>query len=361
MGNEFTAALTELGRTYVAIELGWDSKGVVLGCRPTVTRSGNDVRLTAQQVTFTSTMPPSGYCSTAAATVGPLDPGDYRLLAQVLDANGAAVWADQKPFTVTPRGAKCNVDPYQNGAILLPAKRSAEEVATLLSTNIAYRALVGEVDYGSSLKIGSYTYVLVAFPVLADPARVLDKLQRSGEFLSVEPNGMFCFSPPPSDVVSALVEYHNVLLDHYFMTPDAGEQQAIDAGSVGPGWVRTGLTYQVVTHPGCPVGHEGGFHPVYRFTGEPNVGPSSHFFTVDQNECAVVRDRTEWHWQFEGAPFWAAEAVNGACPSRTTPLYRVYNNGKGGTPNHRYVGTLALANAMVAQGWVLEGITMCVR
>jgi len=36
-------------------------------------------------------------------------------------------------------------------------------------------------------------------------------------------------------------------------------------------------------------------------------------------------------------------------------LYRLYNNGMGGAPNHRYTTSLATFNTMLAQGWAFEG------
>jgi hypothetical protein len=41
-------------------------------------------------------------------------------------------------------------------------------------------------------------------------------------------------------------------------------------------------------------------------------------------------------------------------------LYRAYNNGKGGEPNHRYATDHAVIDTMVAQGWVDEGVAICV-
>ena len=76
--------------------------------------------------------------------------------------------------------------------------------------------------------------------------------------------------------------------------------------------------------------------------------------------CAVVRDRKEWGWQFEGAPFWATEPAGGVCPTDLRPLYRAYNNGKGGSPNHRYATDRATIDAMVGQGWIDEGVAMCI-
>jgi hypothetical protein len=47
--------------------------------------------------------------------------------------------------------------------------------------------------------------------------------------------------------------------------------------------------------------------------------------------------------------------ASGNCPSNTAPLYRVYNNGQGGAPNHRYTGDRLVRDQMVAAGWLAEG------
>ena len=81
---------------------------------------------------------------------------------------------------------------------------------------------------------------------------------------------------------------------------------------------------------------------------------------MNPEECAVVRDRLEWHWMFEGVSFWASEAVSGMCPAWTQRLLRAYNNGKGGRPNHRCATDQSVIDTMVGQGWIDEGVAMCV-
>jgi len=38
------------------------------------------------------------------------------------------------------------------------------------------------------------------------------------------------------------------------------------------------------------------------------------------------------------------------------PLYRLYNDGQGGAPNHRYTTQAATRSAMLANGWIAEGV-----
>ena len=48
------------------------------------------------------------------------------------------------------------------------------------------------------------------------------------------------FTTPALADMPNVVEFYNANLDHYFLTADANEAAAIDNGSAGPGWSRTG-------------------------------------------------------------------------------------------------------------------------
>ena len=45
----------------------------------------------------------------------------------------------------------------------------------------------------------------------------------------------------------------------------------------------------------------------------------------------------------------------GVCPAGTIPVYRLYNNGMGAAPNHRFVTSLVERQKMIDQGFVPEG------
>ena len=62
---------------------------------------------------------------------------------------------------------------------------------------------------------------------------------------------------------------------------------------------------------------------------------SSHFYTPDAPECGVVKASPSW--TFEAEVFHVVyPAFDGSCPASTVPVYRMYNDGQGGAPNHRY-------------------------
>ena len=160
-------------------------------------------------------------------------------------------------------------------------------------------------------------------------------------------------SSMPANVV---VEFYNAGINHYFMTAYQDEAAALD-NKPAWGWVRTGKTFNVwLIQASAPSGAS----PVCRFFGIfANGTVGSHFYTVDPNECAYVKSRTDWGWGYEGDAFYAVKPTGGSCPGGTVPIYRVFNNGMGGAPNHRYMTSQADVDAMALQGWVSEGTAFC--
>ena len=153
-----------------------------------------------------------------------------------------------------------------------------------------------------------------------------------------------------------IVEFYNTELDHFFITANAGEAAAIDNGSAGPGWERTGLRFMA-----------GGSTAVCRFYGSLSPGPNSHFYTVDPAECSFLRQlqastpATQKRWNFESLDFVSTPSANGTCPAGTTPVYRAYNNGfaRGVDSNHRITTVPAALPELVKRGWNDEGVVMC--
>lgn len=163
-------------------------------------------------------------------------------------------------------------------------------------------------------------------------------------------------SPPLPQAPNTVVEFHNVILDHYFITADANEVSAIDNGGSGPGWSRTGDTFKT-----------GGDTLVCRFYGSLSPGPNSHFYTADADECAFLRQlqsttpATERRWNFESNDFSTTPAVDRQCPAGLVPVHRAYNNGfaRNIDSNHRITSNAAAIQAVVAGGWSDEGVVMC--
>lgn len=161
------------------------------------------------------------------------------------------------------------------------------------------------------------------------------------------------YTAPASDAAAErdVVEFYNASLNHYFLTADAAEAAMLDAGVVVPGWTRTGYNFKSwlldaqIGTPAC------------RFFGTPGIGPNSHFYTIDANECAIVKASP--YWQFEGDAFAEQLPAAGDCAAGLVPVTRLYNNGMGGAANHRYLTSHSETSAMTRNGWVVEGTVFC--
>jgi hypothetical protein len=156
-------------------------------------------------------------------------------------------------------------------------------------------------------------------------------------------------APPPAPVTATAVEYLHAAFGHYFLTASTAEITALDGGQFA-GWSRTGRTFKVYGNAGV------GQLPVCRFFNETFAPKSSHFYTPFASECDGLKQGSGG-WQYEGEVFWVASAdAAGACATGTVPVYRMYNAGQGGAPNHRYATDAAVRAEMLGRGWVSEGL-----
>ncbi len=168
---------------------------------------------------------------------------------------------------------------------------------------------------------------------------------------------------PLAGFEARVVEFHNEILDHYFIAAGEPEIAIIDAGGAGPGWRRTGLAFKaayvtppatLVPPPGMPMPS-----PVCRFYGAPAGGPNSHFFTAEASECALVKRSGGWY--YEGIGFHAvAVSAGGECPPGYLRVLRAYNRGfPRNDSNHRFTTSDSTWREMERHGWALEGAVMC--
>jgi len=175
---------------------------------------------------------------------------------------------------------------------------------------------------------------------------------------------------PPGAVT--VVEFYNLALDHYFVSPLAPDIDALDTGKF-EGWSRTGLTFQAYVGPSVefatPPFRGEGVNPVCRFFIPPQHG-NSHFFSASPAECAVVIDKIGTDPSFSGyiletpSAFYIAlpDTASGACPAGTVPVYRLWNQRF--DSNHRFTIDPVVKAQMVARGYFAEGygpdaVSMC--
>ena len=146
--------------------------------------------------------------------------------------------------------------------------------------------------------------------------------------------------------------FYNPDLDHFFRTGGIDEANFVFGGEPGF-WMDTEDYFLGWRDESL------GALPVCRFYGTPGIGPNSHFYTVDPEECEHVKE-VGVGWSYEGTAFYSKMPINGVCPSETMPIYRYYNQRwQENDSNHRYATHLRDKELMVADGWVLEGVAMC--
>ena len=154
-------------------------------------------------------------------------------------------------------------------------------------------------------------------------------------------------APPPSGATVTIKEYFHAAFGHYFITASSAEIELLDAGRFD-GWSSTGRSFKAFQNEGA------GTVAVCRFFTEAFAPKSSHFYAPRGTGCEPVFDNKDW--QYEGDVFFVAEASDaGTCPAGTQPIYRLYNRGQTGAPNHRYTNDPAVRSLMLGQNFQPEG------
>lgn len=148
-----------------------------------------------------------------------------------------------------------------------------------------------------------------------------------------------------------IVEYFDAALNHYFITPNDGEIALLGKPPFQD-WQLTGLSfsgYAAGQGPGGAVG-------VCRFFNDHFLGVSTHFYAPHGLGCEQTITGFP-DWTLESAELFDAmlPAADGTCPAGNIPVYRMFNNGMGGAPNHRFTTSLAVRQQMIDAGYTPEG------
>ena len=147
--------------------------------------------------------------------------------------------------------------------------------------------------------------------------------------------------------ITSVVEYYNAAFGHHFVTLLLNEIIALDTGMF-VGWARTGEQFNVYENA------DAGLAAVCRFFTIAFSPKSSHFYAPRGFGCEGTLQNSDW--EFEGDVFYTPlPDANGQCPAGHLPVFRLYNNGRGGAPNHRFTTSPAIRTQMVASGYVGEG------
>jgi hypothetical protein len=162
------------------------------------------------------------------------------------------------------------------------------------------------------------------------------------------------FTGGTTSTLTPVVEYYNAGFGHYFMTADEDEITGLDAGAFDYAFLRTGREFQTYAS------QVAGTVAVCRFFTTPGTfgTKSSHFYTANPAECEGLKLNPAW--VYEKIAFYIRVPANGACAAGTIPIYRMYNNGQTGAPNHRFTSDLSTYQAFTtSQNWSPEGIGFC--
>ncbi len=166
------------------------------------------------------------------------------------------------------------------------------------------------------------------------------------------PSGLACDAGAVEYVAGApalatAFEYFNAGFGHYFVTVLTDEIAKLDSGAF-VGWTRTGQQFNVYRKTA------GNLVPVCRFFTLAFPPKSSHFYAPRGFGCEGTLQNSDW--QFEGDVFYTPlPDASAQCPAGHLPVYRLYNNGLGGAPNHRFTVDPVIRAQMVASGYVGEG------
>ncbi len=157
--------------------------------------------------------------------------------------------------------------------------------------------------------------------------------------ISIDSEARFINSP-----AAYVQEFVNDRTGRRFLTSDAAEIKILLSGQVGDGWRRTGVTFWRYTYSvGTP-------RPVCRFYA-PSV--NSHFYTVRDFECQLLRSNPQLGWHYEGNEFSALDPQDGYCPVAVRRYYRA--------PMHRYTADPNVQTRLVRDGWADEGVDFCME
>jgi len=157
-------------------------------------------------------------------------------------------------------------------------------------------------------------------------------------------------------VTEDAIEFYNRTRDRFFLTSDDDEIARLDQG-LDPGWTRTGKRFKVYATGAS----DGRGSAVVRYVTDATSTLDAHFWSASARENEEIPDIVPWI--VEGVVFELPlpDTLTGACPDRTTPVYRLFNPANG---DHRYTTDAALSAQLQRDGWIAEGygdrpVAMC--
>lgn len=156
-----------------------------------------------------------------------------------------------------------------------------------------------------------------------------------------------------------VVEFYSPVASRYFITGRPADQELLDQYPAI--FQRTGMRFetQSATFLDTSPGLSERFQSTCRFYfGPARGGSNSHFYGTGQ-DCAIVN--TLKSFAYEGLDFGVLRPTNGACsPAHPVGVTRLFNNRVSTNEgNHRYAVGARVTSAMVAAGWINDGVVFC--
>ena len=278
---------------------------------------------------------------------------------QSFSVSGTGQAAAGSPSLSVPGSANLGSSPVgvQTGGTQVTISNTGTGSATItsvLSSSVSEFPIVGNTC--GVVAAGANCKVTVAFKPLGSGARggsltITSNAPGSPHTVSLSGTGT---SVAPTANKVAVVEYFNAGFGHYFMTAQADEIAGLDGGAYNFAFIRTGSQFNAWDAQAA------GTVPVCRFFTTPGTfgTKSSHFYTANPVECDGLKLNPAW--VYEKIAFYIAVPANGVCPAGTVPIYRMYNSGQTGAPNHRFTTDfLTYQDFTTTKGWAPEGIGFC--
>lgn len=208
----------------------------------------------------------------------------------------------------------------------------------------------------ASVAPGASCTITVAFRPQAAGARsgtltITDTGTGSPHTVSLSGTGIGGGGPPANKVLA--IEYFHEGIGHYFLTAQADEQNGLDSG-VFAGWARTGNSFYVYDAPG------GSAQTIYRLYTVKFASKAAHFYTGNVVERDGIRTENGGDWTYEKIAYYIPAAIGGTCPAGAVSVYRMFNNGQTGAPNHRFTTNYATyLDFTTNRNWSGEGVVFC--
>jgi len=157
-------------------------------------------------------------------------------------------------------------------------------------------------------------------------------------------------------------EYYWPDRDTYFVSLNRDDADTLD--EVAPDLYRTWRGFYAWDSASKAIAADAAAVPVCRWFFKAPI--SSHFYSAKQDDCNLLKatyaNQPNVAVEDTATAFYVVPpSSTGSCPAKYQPVRRLFNNqvGTGKAANHRYTAHPSDVRAMVARGWLDEGVAFC--